>query len=69
MARDFDDSDDDVTLDVELVAETDRAIRVRVDGDEEWIPLSQVRDRDVHERGDVGTITIPRWLAADRGWE
>lgn len=67
----FDDSEDDVTLEsVKVVAATAKAICVEVDDEEHWIPRSRVLDgTEVEERGDVGRLVIPAWLARDRGLE
>lgn len=53
----------------EVKVETDRALLcVFDDGSEEWIPKSQIQeDSQVHEKGDVGEIAIPRWLASEKG--
>lgn len=53
-----------------LRQETDDALLVEVDGEDVWLPKSQVLDRSgLREAGDVGCVTIPRWLARDRGLE
>lgn len=47
--------------------QTDKAVLVAADEDAEdvWLPLSQVEvDGDV---GTVGTVTMPEWLAQERG--
>lgn len=44
-----------------MVAETDRAILVDVDGEEMWFPLSQC-DVDYRE-GDTVMVFVPEWLA------
>ncbi|MDB6178967.1 hypothetical protein PAF17_15860 [Paracoccus sp. Z330] len=49
-------------------ARTDRAILFSTDGDREsaeWLPLSQIEVGELH-RG-VGEITLPEWLAVDKG--
>jgi hypothetical protein len=59
-----------VTIDdVEVIAETEKALLI-FDGDrEEWVPRSQIgKTSDVHEKGDKGTILIPEWLAKEKGF-
>ncbi len=54
--------------DAECVRETDKALLVQVDGLEVWIPKSQLRDgTELKERGDVGLLVIPEWLAEEKG--
>lgn len=65
------DSDEYVTLeDVTLVNRTEMALLVKVDGVEEWIPISQVHrgDSTIEDSGDVGELVVKRWIARDRGW-
>jgi hypothetical protein len=55
----------------ELLGSTDKAVKVKVtlaDGSEseEWLPRSQLADQWKKEE-TVG-MTIPRWLAEDRGF-
>ena len=52
-------------LDVDkVVAETDLAILVKMDGNDIWLPKSQLDDwPDV---GDSGTIIIKTWLAEEK---
>jgi SH3-like domain-containing protein len=57
-------------FEVSVVRETEKAILVRTaDGDEAWVPKSQLvaEGTDVDGTGDVGTIAIPRWLAEEKG--
>lgn len=49
----------------ELVQETEDAILLVIDGDEYWLPKSQI-DYD-GERGDVVTVSVPDWLASEKG--
>lgn len=47
---------------------TDKAILVEVDGEEAWIPQSQIDDEsEVWKDGDEGTLVIPLWLAEAKG--
>jgi hypothetical protein len=51
----------DVEVEGKVVAETDRAILVDVDGDEIWFPLSQVEVDYLND--DEVILTVPAWLA------
>lgn len=53
----------------EVKVETDKALLcVFESGVEEWVPKSQIReDSQVNEKGDVGEIAIPVWLAEEKG--
>ena len=53
---------------VEVIAATDAAVLVEIEGSEEWIPRSQIEDGDEWEKGDKGDITISEWLCVQRGW-
>lgn len=63
---------DEETVDVYvgIVRETEKAWLV-TDGMEEyaiWIPKSQVEfDKEDPEEGDTVLMTIPKWLAIDKG--
>lgn len=48
---------------------TDDAILFDFDGEEIWIPRSQILDEDFDDDGSKkhGSIEIPEWLAEDRG--
>jgi hypothetical protein len=55
---------DMVTLEFDdLKAETDKAYLVEIDGDEYWIPKSQVED--IHEGAMV--IEMTEWIALEKG--
>ncbi len=67
-----------VDVKCKFLKETEKAVLIEVDGDEAWIPKSQVDDAyaegsslvfswDELERGDAITIVIPEWLAEDKG--
>ena len=59
----------EVTIDnVFVKAETDRAILCDIDGDEHWIPKSQISDdSEVYQDGDEGDLVITEWLANQKG--
>ena len=59
-----------VDVTVQKHAETARAILVSDDGDKAkavWIPLSQCEIEPVKGSADTFTLTIPEWLAQDKG--
>ncbi len=53
--------------DLEFLHETDSAILVEFDGDEVWIPLSQIEWGMDAEKGDTITVSMPEWLAEAKG--
>lgn len=53
---------------VVCTAASEKAIRVRIDGDHYWIPQSQVTDdSEVYRKGDEGKLVITRWIAEQKG--
>jgi hypothetical protein len=44
-------------------------MRLRLEnGDEHWIPFSQISDYEDYSEGDVNcTISITRWIAGEKG--
>ena len=56
------------TFEGERKTATDAAILVDIDGDEHWLPLSQVEVEKVGGRfsGKV-RVTMPYWLAIEKG--
>ncbi len=62
-------SDRTVTIEnVECIRESANAILVRIDGDEMWIPQSQVHaDSEVWRKGDEGKLVITKWIAEQKG--
>lgn len=61
---------DDVEIfrNVRCIAETPKAILVEINGQEYWIPQSQVDDdSDVYKEGDEGKLIIKAWLAEKLG--
>jgi hypothetical protein len=49
---------------------TERAILFVVDGEDTWIPISQISSEDVdqYEVGDVdGPVSITDWIASQKG--
>ena len=58
-----------VHLDVEEVVRiTEKAILLRIDGDEIWFPVSQVANADDYEEGDADlTVSVTEWAARQKG--
>ncbi len=63
-------SDEGVTIDdCRAIRETDMAILVDIDGEEHWVPKSQILDEsEVWQDGDEGTLVVSGWLARQEGW-
>jgi hypothetical protein len=55
-----------VELDMELLVETDAAVRVRVDDKNVWLPKSQIDMEEGAEVGDVVAFLLPEWLAIEK---
>jgi hypothetical protein len=56
----------------DILAVTERAVLVRYEDEDHWIPVSQLADRDDHnhEVGDKGvTVSITEWIAEQKGIE
>jgi len=68
MAKHKSDNESVEIDDVEVLAATEAAILIETsDGDEEWIPKSQLRQgTNVIAKGDKGKIIIPRWIAVEK---
>ena len=48
--------------------EVDKALLVDIDGDEHWIPKSQIDDdSEVYEMGTDGDLVITKWIAEKKG--
>ncbi len=62
------DGDEKVTLELRVLARTNRACLVSLDSDVDgvWIPNSQLEDMP-ESVGGVHSLTLPVWLATDRG--
>lgn len=57
-----------VDVTVQLHHETEKAILVSDDGDRDkavWLPRSQIEIEE--KRGGVVVVTLPTWLAKDKG--
>ena len=54
----------------EIKRETDGAFLFVIDGEEKWVPKSQVADPDDYERGDENcSVSITEWFANKEGIE
>lgn len=52
----------------ETIRETPKAILVEVEGEEFWIPKSQIDDEsEVWQDDQEGELVIPLWLAEEKG--
>ncbi len=58
-----------VHLDVDRIKKaTDKAFLVEIDGEEYWLPVSQVSDPDDYEEGDTDcTMSVTEWIAHEKG--
>jgi hypothetical protein len=55
---------------VVVEAETDSAILCDIEGEEIWIPKSQIDDdSEVYEMGTNGDLVITQWIARKKGLE
>lgn len=62
-------SEETVTVNVRLVGFSPRAILVAVEGREPgvWLPTKWARYEGIVRIGGAVDVTMPRWLARDRG--
>lgn len=58
-------------VDIEVIYhnQTERGVLVASDEDAEpvWLPKSQIEIEDVPLRGQVMEVTLPQWLAEEKG--
>jgi len=54
-----------VDIDVEILHETDRALKATDGSREVWLPKSQLHNWEPGSQ--CQTITLPEWLAQDKG--
>lgn len=52
--------------DVQLIESSDRAGLFLIEGEEVWLPWSQVDEDSVPEEGEEGDLYVRRWLAIER---
>ena len=62
-------NDNKVSIDDTVcTAETEKAILVEIEGEEYWMPKSQIDDdSEVYKKGQEGTLVITRWIAEQKG--
>lgn len=56
--------------DVRVIKETDKALLCNIEGEEIWIPKSQIMDEsEVFDEDDNsnGTLVITEWIANEKG--
>ena len=54
-------------IEAEAVHETDSALLVEIEGEQHWVPKSQILDdSEVWENGDKGKLIITEWFAKKR---
>ena len=59
-----------VTIRARVVRLTEQAALLRVDEEQEWVPLSCIDDGDALEVGDEAEdINIRTWKARELGWD
>lgn len=52
---------------VQAVAETEKALCVRIDEDDYWVPKSQIdASSEVSEEGHCGTLVVSEWWAKEK---
>lgn len=54
--------------DVTVIKESEKAILVDIEGDEVWIPVSQLHktDNECKNEDDKGTLVITQWIAREK---
>jgi hypothetical protein len=54
--------------DAKCIRQTEKAILVEVEGEQFWIPQSQVEDdSEVYKAGTEGDLVISDWIAEQKG--
>ena len=54
-------------FEVEVVAETSKALCCKIDGKDHWFPKSQIEDdTEVAKKGDKGKLVISDWIAKEK---
>lgn len=58
-----------IDIDIDgITHQTDRAILIKIDDDEIWLPKSQVKfTADPKDPELTKTVHVPEWLAQDKG--
>jgi hypothetical protein len=58
--------DEDVNITCCIIRETDAAVQIEVEGEEYWIPLSQVSQIHRDAKGE-GSVLMTKWIAQKKG--
>lgn len=53
--------------DAKLIRSTPKAGLYQIDGEEHWIPWSQINEGSVDRDGETGSIYISEWIAEQKG--
>lgn len=55
---------------VTCVRDSVRALCVRFEGVDTWVPRSQLHatENEIKKQGDQGMLILPLWLAQEKGW-
>jgi hypothetical protein len=56
-------TNDRVEIECEVGHETAKALLIKIEGKEYWLPLSQVHE--IHR--DNGFVVVTRWIAVEKG--
>lgn len=70
MGHRMDNYQDPVYLDeCTCLKETDKALLIEYEGEEIWIPKSQIvyGDSEISSEGDEGVLAITQWIADEKG--
>ena len=59
---------DPIEITVVIIRETDAALLLNDGTSKEWVPKSQISYPDGAGPGDMVEVTMPEWLAQDRGF-
>jgi hypothetical protein len=56
--------------DIEAIRQTDKALLCLIEGEETWVPQSQIDDdSEVYAEGHTGTLIVTAWWARKQGIE
>lgn len=56
--------------DVQVLKATPAALLCRIQGDQFWVPQSQVHDdSEVYQEGDKGALVCSEWIAESKGFK
>ena len=53
---------------VEVLAETHLALLCVIEGDDYWIPRSQIREgTEIGSKHEIGRLVVSHWIAVEKG--